>query len=145
MDVQLSDGDDERSPDKEARDEAAAHKEHVTFPSAGTDTAHTSPPSSRAPSYPPMSDVESELSHGVEDVPDADMDALIQEYSKEPQDQDVWEDPAALDEYFASTAPPPGPTGSPGIASNDIPMGDATNPTQAPVEEEDYWGEDMYI
>jgi hypothetical protein len=140
VDVQLSDGDDERGPDN--KDEAAAHQEHANFPP--TDTAHTSPPSSRAPSYPPMSDVESELSHGVEDVSD-DVDALIQEYSKEPQDQDVWDDPAALDEYFTSTAPP-GPTSSPGITSKDIPMGDATNSAQAPVEEEeDYWGEDMYI
>ncbi|KAM6500478.1 Replication Fork Protection Component Swi3 domain containing protein [Amanita muscaria] len=115
--------------------EAQAH-DQVSTPSANVPP---SSPSSRAASHPPTSDVESEPSNAVDELPDDDMDALIQEYSKQPHEE-IWDDdPSVLDEYFTSAAPPPVP-----VPSADVPMADATEGSTMAEEEED-WGEDMYI
>ncbi|KAK2466874.1 hypothetical protein APHAL10511_001132 [Amanita phalloides] len=101
-----------------------------------TDVPHPTPPSSRAASHPPTSDMESEPNHVIDDVSDADMDALIQEYANKPQDEDMWQDPSAFEEYFAVSAPPP-PNPKRGNGETTV--------TSSSHEEVEDWGEDMYI
>ena len=120
--------------------------DHAPEPSttSPTDGVHSSPPSSRAHSHPPTSDMESEPNNAVDDISDTDMDAMIQEYANEPQDDDMGQDPDSLEEYFTSLAPPPDP--KTGVVNSDLPLTDNTGAAPLlPHEEEDYWGEDMYI
>lgn len=118
-----------------------APEQSVTSPN---DAAHSTPPSSRAPSHPPTSDMESEPNNvAVDDISDADMDAMIQEYANEPQDEDMGQDPDSLEEFFTSLAPPPVPMT--GVGNNDLPLTDKTGAVSLPQEEEEDWGEDMYI
>lgn len=132
-DIQLSEEEQAvADQDQEMTDHVS---EQATTPP--TEVVHFSPPSSRAASHPPTSDMESEPNHVIDGVSETDMDAMIQEYVNEPQDDDMWQDPDSLEEYFAASAPPQNPNAT--HASTD---GTAAIPL--PEEEED-WGEDMYI
>ena len=141
-DVQLS---EEEQAAAEQDQEMTDHVPEQATTAPPTDIAHSSPPSSRAASYPPTSDMESEPSHVVDGVSDTDMDAMIQEYANEPQDEDMWQDPDALEEYFAASAPPQNPdTSNAETVNSGMSLTDYTSTTPLPEEEED-WGEDMYI
>ncbi|PFH54308.1 hypothetical protein AMATHDRAFT_44829 [Amanita thiersii Skay4041] len=101
------------------------------------------PSLSRAQSYPPTSDLGSEPDFTADDIADTEMDALINEYSNKPNDDNMWED----EDYFTAMAPA-------NIVEAGLNDGDQSMRDDSHVEigiksqhtvEEDYWGEDMYI
>ena len=134
-DILLSEEEKCGKADKE-HDMADQGQERETTPLTGV--PRDNPPSSRAASHPPTSDMESESNLVADEFSDTEMDALIQEYTN-------GQDPATLEEFFAAPAPQPDPNVNNAVAQSDSTMGDATTaPPSAPEEEED-WGEDMYI
>ncbi len=137
------DADVQFSEEEQAADEQDQEMVTDHAPEQPTDVVHSTPPSSRAPSHPPTSDMESEPNNAVDDIPDADMDAMIQEYASGPQGDDMGQDPNSLEEYFTSLAPPPDP--KTGVVNSDLPLTDNTGAASLPHEEEEDWGEDMYI
>ncbi|KAF8625792.1 hypothetical protein AX15_005179 [Amanita polypyramis BW_CC] len=118
-------------------------QERETIPMDGV--ARDSPPSCRAASHPPTSDMESESNLVADEFSDNEMDALIQEYANGP-DVDMEQDPVALEEYFAASVPQLDLDRNVenAAAAQSDPASTTAPPPSAPEEEED-WGEDMYI